>query len=89
VIKWKVEDSRHSAKVGILSLAVRRTWWRKCWYATVGIRGSDLGRRYGNDRMTAERAKEDAVRIAKELLLDMQTCIAADMSKLGVDNKGE
>lgn len=84
-INWQPKGSGISAstKIGCIDLCCRHFHSKSEWRARVVInndwrfRASSL--RYGPIRKSLSRAKEDAIRLAREMLLDYQAGLAVEM----------
>jgi len=88
-IKWKVSEYSANATVGGVNLAcLKHTTTRNKtrWYAIAYFRKLiNAEMRYGPTRKTREEAKEDAIRLGREILLDTQTCLSAELENFGVE----
>jgi hypothetical protein len=80
-IEWKSLGAYgEGMKVGNIVLYLIKCYGRnKGWYSDVSIREIASTKRYGPIRKSKTRAKEDAIRLAKELLIDYHTGIVAEM----------
>ncbi len=89
-IKWiskDVYDDGAVAQVGSIRMQCVRTGphtasespGRNRWYAHVHMNGVYYSARCGPVRKSPERAKEDAVKIARELISDAQLCLADEL----------
>ena len=81
-INWKPKGlkAEASAYVGCIRLCCYKHYTRRAecrWYASVGHTAANM--RYGPKRCSSSKAKEDAVRLARELLLDYQAGLTAEM----------
>lgn len=89
-IRWIPKDTPDDgavAKVGNMRLQCIRTGpdtasespGSNRWYAHVHMYGVYYSIRCGSKRKSLARAKEDAVRIVRELISDAQLCLAIEM----------
>lgn len=90
-IKWKSKGPNEyaCARVGCIDLYCLLVLTRnskKIWFACVSINNGSSGtyyalikNRYGPKRKSLSKAKDDAVRIACEVLLDCYTSLTAEM----------
>ncbi len=82
-INWKLGAcGYYLAVVGGLSLYCRKSWKsgkKVLWYGEVHIRDGCQNSRHGLDRTSVVRAKKDAVKLARELLLDYYAGLLVEM----------
>ncbi len=88
-MKWEQGGPRSTvySSVGSITMhcfpcltGTRESKTRKCWwYAKVCVRGQMIPTRTGPIRHSLVRAKEDAVRLARELLLDLHAGLISEM----------
>ena len=55
------------------------------WYATVFIDNISHSGRIGPDRHSLPETKKDAIRLAKEMLIDYHTAVIKEMKNFGVE----
>lgn len=87
-IKWeKLIGGFLKAKVGSTTMYCERftnSKGNKVWNAHVCILGLPNFPAFGLRRKSLAKAKEDAVRIAREALIHYQTCLTAEMKMFGL-----
>ena len=83
-IKWKPKGSNKYARAEVgcvvihINLCYTNTKFRR-WYADVSLqKGSDF--RIGPTRKSMDKAKDDAVRLAREILLDYRTAVEKELA---------
>ena len=81
-INWKLNSSREYARaqVGCIIMHADIAPATKRWSADVSIQEQSGTFREGPMRRSMAEAKEDAVRLARELLLDHYTCLKVEMT---------
>lgn len=90
-INWTPDDSKNHAwaQIGGVVMQVNRYFpivtKTKRWRADASIRQECGTFRTGPIRKTMDKAKEDAVRLARELLLDHHTCLLAEMKNFDIE----
>lgn len=92
-IKWTPtnRDREKYAKVQIGCIVMRANVFyptqgkMKRWRAYVSVQGRSRTLRVGPIRKSMAKAKEDSVRIARELLLDYHTCLLAEMQNFDIE----
>lgn len=86
-INWKQNCCRDNvrAQMGIIKMycdllytTSKKT--KRRWYANVSVREQSGTFRYGPNRKSIAKAKEDAVRLARELLEDCRVAIEKELS---------
>lgn len=83
-IEWKPKGSSKyaSARIGNVMLYCNSIFTRSAkrrWHADVSICQLSSTMRHGPVRQSLSRAKEDAIRMARELLLDYHAVVTAEM----------
>lgn len=84
-IKWKV--SKHSARAIVGGMRLSCSLNKTRWYASVYCMKLELF----NSTMchktytTLKEAQNEAVRLARELLLDVQTCLNVELANFGLE----
>jgi hypothetical protein len=93
-IEWKSQGSRDYMKAEVGSITLRSNIFyqksKKRWLGSAHLEG--IGRettyhispRYGSLRKSIDKAKEDAVRLAKEMLTDCSVALAVEMENFGL-----
>ena len=89
-IKWTPKGSRKYARaqVGCIVMHANLHYTGTAtqrWYADVSVRELGGTFRTGPVRKSMARAKEDAVQLARELLLDHHICILAEMKNFDME----
>jgi|GEM_PF-5413698 len=84
-IQWEPKGSRDSvyATVGSVKMHCYVHYTQmgiKRWYANVSIMHRAATSRYGIKRKSMNKAKEDAVRMARELLLDYRAGVEKELA---------
>jgi len=83
-IKWEKHYSSYHAIIGCIHLQVILAN-RSEWQSRASIRQIAFLMRRGPLRRKLQKSKEDAVRLAQELLIDCHTSIGKEMKRLGCD----
>ena len=88
-IKWEHSHGRDyaDAKVGCIVMHANLHYTgtaTKRWYADVSVQQRGGTFRTGPVRKSIAKAKEDAVRLAREILLDYHTSLLAEMANFGL-----
>ena len=88
-IKWVTSKYSSGTVVGAFNLScvwctskLKRPWCAIV-YCTKVSSMSNL--KYGPMRKTVKEAQEDAVLLARELLLDIQTCLNSELANFGLE----
>jgi len=89
-IRWKENVWTHSvtARIGCVIMdthVLHTNAGKKLWYANASIVGQSGTFKTGCKRKSMAKAKEDAVRLARELLLDNHTCLLAEMKNFDLE----
>ena len=89
-IKWEVYVNSANASVGGVRLSVyshvtksNKTKWMALVYYPYISRITEMID--GPIRKTIEEAQEDAIRLAREFLLNMQTCLNIELANFGLE----
>lgn len=90
-INWKPCQSNDSIKVVIGSVTMQCDYFyygqmaeERTWCASVSM-GARCGTfRYGAPRKSIDEAKDDAIRMAREMLIDYDICIKFAMANFGL-----
>jgi hypothetical protein len=92
-IEWKLYDNRKNAiaRVGLISLAcwgIRPRFgkqWRWRCEVTMNLGSFRKSRRYGKYRKSIAKSKQEAEKIAKELIMDTREGLKETMNLFGLD----
>ena len=85
-IKWHSKGvDFEEAKIGNMVLWCNRDYDSVLWSSYVTISCISSTMRRGPNRKSKLKAREDAIRLAKELLIDYNTSIAAEMKNFDLE----
>lgn len=89
-INWKTSNQSCDTRANLGSarfhcISLRTFTGKRRWYAIVYFDRNAIGRRIGPFRHSLLKAKEDAMRLGCEMLLDFHESIITEMRSFGLD----
>lgn len=84
-IKWKNLSHISTASIGCIEMDCLKYYGKTKWSARVFVREQMLKAKSGPIRHSLDKAKEDAILLAGEILLDYSAGLKLEMANFGLE----